>query len=301
MATIDLSDSSTDVAAWHQRGGKERLVGYHRLRAIVNTVLAAVLGVVFVWPFLCIVGTSFNRMDVWMNPLLPIPAQFSTKLYELMVTKYGFHRYIWNSVVVVFTSTALSVFASSLAGYALAKCEFPGRNILFTIILAIMMLPGQTMIVSQFVIMRQLKLVNNYWGLILPAVGGGAGGIFLMRQFMLGVPTEMLEAARIDGSSEFGLFLKIVLPTMKAPLGVMTTLSLQGGWNALLWPQILITDEAKMLLMPAIARLNNLSVADPYARPVVWAAAITGAILPLALYAYSQKNFVSAMAGAVKM
>jgi ABC-type glycerol-3-phosphate transport system permease component len=301
MATIDLTDTETNVAAWHRRGGRERLVGYHRLRAIMNTVLAAVLAIVFIWPFLCIVGTSLNRIDVWMNPLWPIPAKFSTKLYELMVTEYEFHHYIWNSVMVVFTSTALSVFASSLAGYALAKCEFPGRNVLFVIILAIMMLPGQTMIVSQFVVMRQLKLVNNYWGLILPAVGGGAGSIFLMRQFMLSVPTEMLEAARIDGSSEFGLFLKIVLPTMKAPFGVIATLSLQGGWNALLWPQILITDEAKMLLMPAIARLNNLSVADPYARPVVWAAAITGAILPLALYAYSQRNFVSAMAGAIKM
>jgi ABC-type glycerol-3-phosphate transport system permease component len=203
--------------------------------------------------------------------------------------------------MVVFTSTALSVFASSLAGYALAKCEFPGRNVLFVIILAIMMLPGQTMIVSQFVVMRDLGLVNNYWGLILPAVGGGAGGIFLMRQFMLSVPTEMLEAARIDGASEFGLFLRIVLPTMKAPVGVMTTLSVQGGWNALLWPQILITDEAKMLLMPAIARQNRLVGIDPYALPTVWAAAITGAILPLALYAYSQRNFVSAMAGAIKM
>ena len=301
MATIDFSDGDTDVAAWHRQGGRERLVGYYRLRAIVNTVLAAVLGVIFVWPFLCIVGATFNRIDVWMNPLLPIPVQFSTKLYELMVTRYHFHRYIWNSVVVVFTSTALSVFASSLAGYALAKCEFPGRNVLFVIILGIMMLPGQTMIVSRFVVMRQLKLVNNYWGLILPAVGGGAGGIFLMRQFMLGVPTEMLEAARIDGANEFTLFLRVVLPIMKAPLGVMTTLSVQGGWNALLWPQILITDEAKMLLMPAIARQNRLIGIDPYALPAVWAAALTGALLPLALYAYSQKNFVSAMAGAVKM
>jgi multiple sugar transport system permease protein len=301
MATIDLSDANTEVAAWQRTRARGRFVGYHRLRAIVSTTLAMLLAIVFVWPFLCIVATSLNRIDVWMNPLLPIPAVFSTKLYQLMVTEYQFHRYIWNSVVVVFTSTALGVFASSLAGYALAKCEFPGRNLLFTIILGVMLLPGQTMIVSRFVVMRQLKLVNNYWGLILPAVGGGAGGIFLMRQFMLQVPTEMLEAARIDGASEFGLFLRIVLPTMKAPLGVLATISLQGGWNALLWPQILITDEAKMLLMPAIARLNNLTVADPYARPVVWAAAITGAILPLALYAYSQRNFISAMSGAVKM
>ena len=297
MSTFDVSraESLERKEPWRPH------VGYRRLRAIVITVVASVLVLIFVWPFFCILATSFNRVDVWMNPLLPIPVQFSTKLYELMIIKYQFHHYIWNSVVVVFTSTALSVLASSLAGYALAKCEFPGRNLLFTIILGIMLLPSQTMIVSQFVVMRQLKLVNNYWGLILPAVGGGAGGIFLMRQFMLSVPTEMLEAARIDGSSEFGLFLRIVLPTMKAPVGVLATLSLQGGWNALLWPQILITDEAKMLLMPAIARLNNLSVADPYARPVVWAAAITGAVLPLALYAYSQKNFISAMSGAIKM
>jgi ABC-type glycerol-3-phosphate transport system permease component len=276
-------------------------VGYRRWRAIVNTVVALVLALIFVWPFLCIVGATLNRIDVWMNPLLPIPARFSTKLYELMVTKYNFHHYIWNSVVVVFTSTALGVFASSLAGYALAKCEFPGRNVLFTIILSVMLLPAETMITSRFIVMRQLKLVNNYWGLILPAVGGGAGGIFLMRQFMLQVPTEMLEAARIDGANEFMLFLRIVLPTMKAPMGVLTTLSLQGGWNALLWPQILITDEAKMLLMPAIARQNRLIGIDPYALPVVWAAALAGALLPLALYAYSQKNFLSAMSGAVKM
>jgi multiple sugar transport system permease protein len=275
-------------------------VGHRQWREIVNTAIVFALALIFLWPFFCMVGTSFNRIDVYMNPLWPIPAEFSTKLYQLMVTEYGFHKYIWNSVVVVFTSTALSVFFSSLAGYALAKCEFAGRNILFTVILSVMLLPGQTMITSRFIVMRQLKLVNNYWGLILPAVGGGAYGIFLMRQFMLQVPTEMLEAARMDGASEFRLFLGIVLPTMKAPVGVLATLSLQGGWNALLWPQILITDEAKMLLMPAIARQNRLIGVDPYALPVVWAASLTGALLPLALYAYSQRNFISAMSGAVK-
>ena len=297
---MSTSGSGRVVPLKSQEPGRLR-VGYRRWRAIGNTAVAFALALVFVWPLLCIVAATLNRIDVWMNPLFPVPAKFSTKLYELMVTKYNFHHYIWNSVVVVFTSTILGVFASSLAGYALAKCEFAGRDILFTIILSVMLLPGQTMITSRFVVMRQLKLVNNYWGLILPAVGGGAGGIFLMRQFMLQVPTEMLEAARMDGANEFKLFLRIVLPTMKAPVGVLATLSLQGGWNALLWPQILITDEAKMLLMPAIARQNRLIGIDPYALPVVWAAALTGALLPLALYAYSQRNFVSAMSGAVKM
>jgi ABC-type glycerol-3-phosphate transport system permease component len=297
---MSTSDPGYTMSLGGQQPWRPR-IGYRRWRTILNTAIASVLAVIFIYPFLCIVGATFNRIDVWMNPLLPIPAHFSTKLYELMVTKYNFHHYIWNSVVVVFTSTALSVFASSLAGYALAKCEFPGRKLLFTIILGVMLLPGQTMIPSRFVVMRQLKLVNNYWGLILPAVGGGAHGIFLMRQFMLQVPTEMLEAARIDGANELKLFLRIVLPTMKAPMGVLATLSLQGGWNALLWPQILITDEAKMLLMQAIARQNRLIGVDPYALPVVWAAALTGSLLPLALYAYSQRNFISAMSGAVKM
>jgi len=90
------------------------------------------------------------------------------------------------------------------------------------------------------------------------------------------------------------------VPTTLAPIGVLATLALRGAWNALLWPQILITDENKMLIMPAIARLRNLYVADPYAQPVVIASAIVAAILPLALYAYSQRYFVATLAGAIK-
>jgi multiple sugar transport system permease protein len=262
--------------------------------------VAVLLAIIFIWPFLAMLGQSFNQLDVPMNPLWPIPPSFTTRLYEMMVTRYGFHQYVLNSIYVVAVSTVLSVFASALAGYALAKLPFKGRNILFGTILAIMLLPTQTMLIPRFVVMRQLGLVNNYWGLILPAVGGGAFGIFLMRQFMLQVPTEMLEAGRIDGASEFGLFMRLVVPSMLAPIGVLATLSLRGGWNALLWPQILITDESKMLLMPAIARLNNLTVADPFARPVTISAAIVAAVVPLGLYAYSQRYFVATLAGAVK-
>jgi len=296
MTTIDALEAS----ALRERAAQRPLVGYFRLRAIIATTVASVAAVIFIWPFLCMLGQSFNRLDVYMNPLLPIPAKFTTELYEMAVTRYHFDQYIWNSIKVVFSSTALSVFACSLAGYALAKCEFAGRDLLFGMVLAIMLLPSETMLVPRFVVMQQLGLVNNYWGLILPAVGGNAYGIFLMRQFMLQVPSEMLEAARIDGASEFGLFIHVVLPTMLAPIGVLATLSLRGSWNALLWPQILITDEAKSLVMPAIARLNNLTVADPYARPAVIAASIVAALVPLALYAYSQRYFVASLAGAIK-
>lgn len=279
---------------------KRKGIGYFRRRTLVTTLFTFALAVIFIWPFLCIVGWSLNRLDVQMNPLWPIPEVFSLQVYRLMITEYGFHRYIWNSVLVVSVSTVLSTFASALAGYALAKLTFPGRKVLFIMILAVMLLPTETMLVPKFIVLRQLGMVNNYWGLILPAVGGGAFGIFLMRQFMLQVPTEMMEAGRIDGCNEFTLFLRVVLPTMKAPVAVLATLSLRGSWNALLWPQILITDDSKQLLMPAIARLNMMTVADPFARPVVISAAIVAALVPLALYAYSQRHFVASLSGAVK-
>lgn len=275
-------------------------VGLFRLNRILTTLVAAVLALVFLWPFFCMVGWSFNRIDVVMNPLWPIPKAFTTTLYELMLTRYGFQNYILNSVSVVAAQTVLGTLASALAGYALAKLRFPGRNLLFLLILGVMLLPTQTMLVPRFIVLRQLGLVNNYWGLILPMVGGGAFGIFLMRQFMLSVPTEMMEAGRMDGCNEFALFWSVVLPTTKASVLVLATLSLRNSWNELLWPQIIITDEAKQLLMPAIALLNNLSVADVYARPVVIAASIVAALVPLALYSYSQRHFVATLTGAVK-
>jgi multiple sugar transport system permease protein len=284
-----------------QQSGVRSKIRLFRLRAIVTTVLAAALAIVFIWPFFCIVGWTFNKLDAVMNPLTPIPAQFSTQFYELMFGEtYHFQDYILNSVLVTFSTTVLSTLASTLAGYALAKLRFPGRDLLFSIIIGIMLLPTTTMLVPQFVVMKEFGLVNNYWGLILPGVGGGAFGIFLMRQFMLNIPTEMLEAARMDGANEFALFFRIVLPNATAGIGVIATLSLRGNWNALLWPQILISDVDKRLLMPAIAMLNQLQVADAYALPVVRAAAILAALVPLGLYAYSQRYFISTLAGAIK-
>jgi ABC-type glycerol-3-phosphate transport system permease component len=281
--------------------GVRARIGLFRLRAILTTTLALVLALIFVWPFFCMVGSTFNRIDVFMNPLIPIPAKFSTQFYQLMVgEKYQIHRYVFNSVLISVTTTVLSALASTLAGYALAKLRFPGRDLLFSIIIGIMLLPTTTMLVPQFVVMKELGLVNNYWGLILPGVGGGAFGIFLMRQFMLGIPTEMLEAARMDGANEFALFFRIVLPNAAAGIGVIATLSLRGNWNALLWPQVLISDVDKRLLMPAIAMLNQLQVADAFALPVVRAAAILAALVPLGLYAYSQRYFISTLAGAIK-
>jgi ABC-type glycerol-3-phosphate transport system permease component len=297
MATPGVS---RDITSSYRLGVRSK-IGLFRLRAILATTLALILALIFVWPFFCIVGSTFNRIDAITNPLIPIPAEFSTQFYQLMFgEKYQMQKYVLNSVLISVTTTVLSALAATLSGYALAKLRFPGRDFLFSIIIGIMLLPTTTMLVPQFVVMKELGLVNNYWGLILPGVGGGAFGIFLMRQFMLNIPTEMLEAARMDGANEFSLFFRIVLPNAAAGIGVIATLSLRGNWNALLWPQILISDVDKRLLMPAITMLNQLQVADAYALPVVRTAAILAALVPLGLYAYSQRYFISTLAGAIK-
>jgi multiple sugar transport system permease protein len=269
------------------------------LQSILTTALALILALIFIWPFLCMVASTFNRIDAIMNPLFPIPGKFSTQFYRLMVEKYAMHRYVLNSVLVAVSTTILSSFAAALSGYALAKLRFSGRDLLFSIIIGIMLLPTTTMLVPQFVVMRELNLINNYWGLILPGVGGGAFGIFLMRQFMLNIPTEMMEAARMDGANEFDVFARVVLPNSMAGIGVVATLSLRGNWNALLWPQLLIRDSHRQLLMPAIVMQNNLMV-GAFALPVVRSASLVAALVPLFLYAYSQRHFVSTLAGALK-
>lgn len=270
------------------------------LSSVLLTGLAIILALLFIWPFLSILAWTFNDINASMNSLIPIPGKFTLKVYEMMITKYKFHTYLWNSVWTSAVITILSTLASAFAGYALAKFRFPGRDVLFGIILGVMLLPMGTMLVPQFVVMRDLKLVNSYWGLILPTVGGGAFNIFLMRQFMLSIPTEMLEAARIDGADEFRTFFTVVLPNIAAAVGVVATLTLRGAWNSLLWPQFIISDNAKQLIMVAIARVSQMGVADPYASFITPAAAIVAALVPLALYSYSQKYFVNTLAGAIK-
>jgi multiple sugar transport system permease protein len=278
----------------------QRMLSSANRSTILTTAFAIVFTIIFMWPAFTLIAQSLNSLDTYMDPLIPWPKEFSLKLYQKIFTEYELHHHIRNTVYVVLMSTALGTFASALSGYALAKLNFPGRQALFIVVIAFMLLPLETMMVPRFIVLKDLDLINSYWGLILPAVGGNAFGIFLMRQFMMQIPNEMLDAGRVDGCSEFGLFWRLVLPNMKGPLLVLVTFSVRGGWNSFLWPQIVITEESKQLIMPAIARLNQLTVADPYARHVVLAAALLSALVPLAFYMYSQKFFVSALAGSIK-
>lgn len=268
--------------------------------SILITSFVAIMAAVWLYPLLCIIGLTFNRLDALMPALTFIPKAFSPEVYIRLVTNYHLERYVLNTLNVAFGSAILTVFSATLAGYAVGKMKFKGREPIFYFILATMLLPAQATLAPTFLLYRQLGLLNTHLGLILPALGGGAYNIFLMRQFMLRLPDEILDAGRIDGCNEFGLFRLLVLPNMLGPVLVLGTLAVNGAWTQLIGPQIFIFDIDKQLIMPAILSINQAGVADPYAFIATIAAATLVTLLPVAIYSYSQRHFMSALAGAIK-
>ena len=267
---------------------------------ITLTVFVAVVAVAWLYPLVCIVGLTFNRLDALMPALTFVPKIFTSDVYTRLVTTYHLEKYVLNTLNVAFGSAILTVFSATLAGYAVGKMKFKGRELIFYFILSTMLLPAQATLAPTFVLYRKLHLLNTHLGLILPALGGGAYNIFLMRQFMLRLPDEILDAGRIDGCNEFGLFRLLVLPNMLGPVLVLGTLAINGAWTQLIGPQIFIFDLEKQLIMPAILSINQAGVADPYAYVATIAAATLVTLLPVGIYGYSQRHFMSALAGAIK-
>jgi multiple sugar transport system permease protein len=268
--------------------------------SILITLFVAVMGFIWLYPLVCVVGLTFNRLDALMPALTFMPKIFTLEVYTRLITDYHLDKYVLNTLNVAFGSAILTVLSATMAGYAVSKMRFKGRETIFYFILATMLLPAQATMAPTFVLYRQLHLLNTHLGLILPALGGGAYNIFLMRQFMLRMPDEMLDAGRIDGCNEWKLFRYLVLPNMAGPVLVLATLAVNGAWTQLIGPQIFIFDLDKQLIMPAILSINQAGVADPYAYVATIAAATACTLLPVALYSYSQRHFMSALAGAIK-
>lgn len=177
-----------------------------------------------------------------------------TSNYRNLWKTVPYNRYFVNSVFIATASTLLTLFFCSLGGYAFAKYQFRGQKILFGILLASMMVPFQVLLVPLFGLMYDIGWLNSYKAIIIP-FSVGAFGVFLMRQFIVTIPSELLDAARIDGCSEFGIYYRIVLPIIKPALGALTIYSFLGSWNGYLWPLIILRDEAKYTLPIGLANL----------------------------------------------
>ena len=253
------------------------------------------LGILWMVPFLWMVSTSFKGIDeVYAFPprFLPQEIHWSNYLDAWQAVPFG--RFFFNSLFVATATTVAVVVTSSMAGYSFARLRFPGRDMIFLAYLATIMIPFPVLIIPLFILMRQLGLVDTLAGLILPAAFT-AWGTFLMRQFMLSIPREIEEAARMDGASFWRIYLQIILPLSKpvlATLGIFTFLS---NWNEFLWPLITISSvENKTLPLGLTMFQSQIPIKTPW--QLVMAAATFSVLPVLIVFVLGQKYYVRGIA-----
>ncbi len=228
-----------------------------KIKSILATTAILFTVLLTLAPFGWMLSTSLKTsQSIFAMPPKWIPDQVTFEHYKYLFENIKFFNYFKNSIFVAVSIMALSMFFNSLAGFAFAKYKFPGREKIFTLLLATMMVPGQVSMMPVFLILKKLGLLNTFTGLILPAASG-VFGIFLMRQFMLSIPSDLIDSARIDGCSEFRMFWNIMLPLCRPVLATLAIFTFMGVWNELLWPLIIMTDDKKYTLTVALANLNG--------------------------------------------
>lgn len=252
-------------------------------------VLAWMVGLAVVLPVLWLVVAALKPADETFSRGLPFPPTFDNLHYVL--TTLPLPRMLLNSAVVATVATALSLWFHSMAGYALARLRFPGRGIVFSLMIATLMVSLPVVLVPLFLIVRDLGLLNSYAGLILPGVFH-AFGVFLLRQYYLSMPRELEDAAAIDGCGYWRLYWHVVLPLSKPMLAALGVLIFLANWNAFLWPLTITEDPDLRVVQVGIAGLQGeYSAAWNY----LLAASLVAVIPTLVVFAAGQRWLVNAL------
>jgi alpha-1,4-digalacturonate transport system permease protein len=258
-------------------------------RATVLTAMALVILVPIVWTFL----SSFKTpSELAQRPPSVLPESFSLDNYTTAFRSFNFVVYLRNSVIVVIGATILTLVINSMAAYALAKYNFRGRNFLFLITLATIMIPLQVILIPVYQVTASLGLVNTLWGLIIPTAATPTG-VFLLRQYMLTIPDELIEAARMDGASEFRVFRSVVLPVCRPALAVVAIFSVVWRWNDFLWPLVIAQDESVYTLPVAVARFAGQQ-SVPF--NLILAMSVVSMVPVIVVFLFAQKQIVKGIA-----
>lgn len=268
---------------------------HQKVMAVVRTVLIGIIAVFFTIPLIWMVCTSlktdpevFARDWKW----LPVVAQWKNYA-NVWANEYApMARSFWNSFVVVFWSIAGQLSFASIAAYAFAKINFKGKNGVFALFLASMMIPAQVTIIPRFMLFKTIGLYNSLWAIILPNLFG-VSAMFMLRQFYMGLPDDLVEAAKIDGAGHFRIFLQIMLPLTKAAVVSMLILTFISAWNEYLSPLIFLIDEKKFLVSQII-RWYMEEDSDP--THLIMTASTISLIPTLILFVFGQKYFVEGIA-----
>ncbi len=221
-------------------------------------------------PFLWMLGTSLKpASEIFQTTFFPTNPTFDN--YREVLFRTEFPHWYWNSLVVATFTTASVAFFDTLAGYTFAKFDFPLKNLMFLIILSTLMVPTEMLIIPWYILSVQMGWVDTYWGIAFPGVITAAG-VFLMRQFMMGVPNDLLDAARIDGLWEFGIFYRIAAPLVKPAIAALCIFNFLGNWNAFVWPLIVTSKRLTMTLPVGLSFFSGEAGSD-------WHLIMTGATI----------------------
>lgn len=242
-------------------------------------------------PFLMMILSSFKtNLELLRTPPTFWPEKLTLENYIKILSdpNLPLMRFYGNSAFVAFFNVTSTLFTSSLIGYMFAKFEFPGKRILFGLFLTMMMVPVQITMIPSYLILAKIGLINSLWGLIIFSAVD-AFGIFLMRQFCETIPNDLMDAARVDGASEWRIYWKIVLPQLGAPLATLGILGFMFNWNSYLWPMIVL-QKIEVRTLPVI--LTWFSTAHAGQTAIVMAATVLIVIPILIVFVYFQKWIV---------
>lgn len=257
-----------------------------------------VIAAVFVGPFLVLLSTATKPANQSLFTFPPdlIPRPPVADWFVEAWTTIPFPQFLLNSVLYVAVTVPLYLIVSALTAYPLARIRFRGRGVFFMLFLSTMFLPSELMLIPRFLVISQLGLTNTYTGVILPSILS-ALGIFLLRQTFAQIPSEIMEAARIDGCNEWQLFWRIAVPVTRPTLAVLSILGFISVWNSFIWPLIILTDQSKYPVALGIAYLAGINGTDQRGL----AAGTVLSIVPiLIIFIVMQKQILTSMSGAVK-
>jgi multiple sugar transport system permease protein len=267
-------------------------------KAIVINALLILTALLTVIPLLWMLSASFmpTGQATFYPPRL-LPSQPTLEHYRELFTRMKFGRTFTNSMIIAVGTTLFSLLLNSMAGYAFAKLRFGGRDRLFAALVAALVIPTQVAMLPLFLMLKSVRLINSYWGVILPSVAT-IFGIFLIRQFMLSIPDELLDAARIDGAGEWKIYWLIILPLARPVLVTLAIFTFMSAWNDFMWPLIVLSDDAKYTLPVAVASLVGEHVQDT---ELMMASSVLTVLPVLILFLALQRHYIAGiMMGSVK-
>ena len=270
-----------------------------RVRNFVGKLLIYVILIVVCFlaflPFLWMVRSSFMELkQMYRVPTEWIPRPFTTENFRQAIVETGMFKYLLNTVFLVVMNIIGTTLTASMAAYAFARLQWKGRDLMFILLLSSMMLPGAVTMIPVYVGWSRLGAIDTYWPLILGAyLGGGAYNIFLLRQFMKGIPRELDEAATIDGASKFRIYWNLVLPLSKAALVVVAMFTFMGTWNDFMGPLLYLNSESKYTVSISLQSLQG-SYSSKW-NLIMAASAIV--VLPcVVVFLFGQKHIIGGIA-----